>query len=95
MLVRVLYISVDPYLRIKLYPAKDGAEEPKGEFAPFVIGEPLSSGILGEVVESNSPSLSVGDRVTTFGPWKALVALDAEQLRKVPNTVSTSRQQQL
>lgn len=52
-----------------------------------MVGEPLDSAILGEVVDANGTSLAVGDRVTTFGPWQMLVSVDADKVVKVSEEV--------
>ena len=44
-LVRSLYLSVDPYLRGRM-------REAKSYVAPFKLGEVISSGAVGEIVES-------------------------------------------
>ncbi len=48
-LVRLMYISVDPYLRGRM-------REGKSYIAPFEVGQVIQSGAVGEVVESNSPN---------------------------------------
>lgn len=89
-LVKTLCLSVDPYLRIKLYAPPPGSkeltpEEEGGEFAPFKLNEPLSSMFVGEVVEVGKgvDTLTVGDRVSGVGPWAAFACLDAKGLQTV------------
>jgi len=69
-LVKTLCLSVDPYLRLKLYPvptesstdtaatkgqsANNKDEEDTSEFAPFKLNKPLSSMFIGEVVSTGS-----------------------------------------
>lgn len=90
-LVRTLCISVDPYLRIKLYP-KEGDKEEEGEFAPFKLGEALSSMFIGEVVAvGDGVAFKSGDRVSGVGPWARFAVLDAATLQPVPSDVSKSR----
>lgn len=93
MLVKTLCISVDPYLRIKLYP-KDNVppEEEGGEFAPFKLNEPLSSMFVGEVVSVGAgvTSFKPGDRVSGVGPWARFAALEAAALQPVPSDVSNA-----
>ena len=92
MLVKTLCISVDPYLRIKLYPKDDvPPEEEGGEFAPFKLNEPLSSMFVGEVVAAGAGAegaFKPGDRVSGVGPWARFAALDAGTLQPVPSDVS-------
>ncbi len=89
-LVKTLCISVDPYLRIKLYPKEDvSPEEEGGEFAPFKLHEPLSSMFVGEVVAAGEgvAAFKPGDRVSGVGPWARFAALDAAALQPVPSDV--------
>jgi NADPH-dependent curcumin reductase CurA len=75
-LVRTLYISVDPYLRGRM-------REGRSYIAPFQVGEVISSGVVGEVVESRSPSFQPGDIVTGMLGWRLYSVAKAEELRKV------------
>ena len=75
-LVRTLYISVDPYLRGRM-------REGRSYIAPFTVGEVISSGVVGEVVESRSPSFQPGDVVTGMLGWRLYNVAKAEELRKV------------
>jgi NADPH:quinone reductase len=75
-LVRTLYISVDPYLRGRM-------REGRSYIVPFQVGEVISSGVVGEVVESRSPSFQPGDVVTGALGWRLYNVAQAEELRKV------------
>ena len=75
-LVRTLYISVDPYLRGRM-------REGRSYIAPFQVGEVIASGVVGEVVESRSPSFQPGDIVTGMLGWRLYNVAKAEELRKV------------
>src|SRR5450755_690130 len=60
-LVRNLYMSVDPYMRGRM-------NEGKSYVPPFEIGKPLEGGAVGRVVASQDAKLPVGSLVlTTFG----------------------------
>jgi len=75
-LIKTLYISVDPYLRGRM-------REGKSYVAPFVVGQVIESGVVGEVVESKSPDFKTGDIVTGMLGWKLYDVAVAPQLRKV------------
>ncbi|MEK6280743.1 MAG: NADP-dependent oxidoreductase [Acidobacteriota bacterium] len=75
-LVRTLYISVDPYLRGRM-------REGRSYIAPFQLGEVISSGVVGEVVESRLPSFQPGDIVTGMLGWRLYNIAKAKELRKV------------
>lgn len=64
------FMSVDPYMRGRM-------NDVKSYVPPFQIGEPLDGGAVGEVVESNSPDLSVGDYVVHGLGWREVAVLPA------------------
>jgi NADPH-dependent curcumin reductase CurA len=59
-LVRNLYMSVDPYMRGRM-------NEGQSYVPPFALGEPMSGGAVGEVMESQAEELKPGDVVTSNG----------------------------
>ena len=75
-LLRSIYISVDPYLRGRM-------REGKSYVAPFEVGDVISSAIIGEVIESRAPAFQKGDIVTGFFGWRLYNVAKAEELRKV------------
>jgi NADPH-dependent curcumin reductase CurA len=75
-LVRTLYISVDPYLRGRMRPGRSYVP-------PFEVGEVITSGAVGEVFESRSPHFQTGDTVTGMMGWRLYNVLKAAELRKV------------
>ncbi|MGH9827356.1 MAG: NADP-dependent oxidoreductase, partial [Blastocatellia bacterium] len=80
-LVRTIYLSVDPYMRGRMNDVKS--------YAPsFQIGQPISGGIVGKVVKSNDPRLKPGDHVEGMLPWQDYTAASAEGLRKVDASVA-------
>ena len=62
-LLKSSYVSVDPYLRGRMSDAKSYA-------VPFQLHQPISSGIVAEVVESNHKGFSKGDFVSGLLQWK-------------------------
>lgn len=75
-LVRMLYISVDPYLRGRM-------REGRSYVPPFEVGQVIESGGVGEVVESRSPKFEPGDIVTGMFGWRLYNVVKAEGLMKV------------
>jgi NADPH:quinone reductase len=75
-LIKALFISVDPYLRGRM-------RERKSYVPPFVLGQVIQSGVVGEVVESKSPDFKAGDIVTGMLDWRIYDVAPAAQLRKV------------
>src|SRR5271165_2562111 len=62
-LVRNLYMGVDPYMRGRM-------DDRKSYVPSFKVGEPLSGGVVGEVIASNAAALPVGTRVSHDYGWR-------------------------
>ncbi|GAA3142232.1 NADP-dependent oxidoreductase [Planomonospora alba] len=75
-LVRNLFMSVDPYMRGRM-------NDVKSYVPPFRLGEPLDGGAVGEVVESRAPGLKTGDLVLHGFGWREQAVLDAARVRRV------------
>ena len=85
MLVRTQWLSVDPYMRGRISPAKSYA---KG-VAP---GELMVGGGVGEVVRSNIPEFKPGDIVESMGfGWQDYPVLKAAGTRKVDPSLGPIR----
>ncbi|GLX99922.1 MULTISPECIES: NADP-dependent oxidoreductase [Actinoplanes] len=82
-LVRNLFMSVDPYMRGRM-------NDTKSYVAPFAVGEPLDGGAIGEVVASNSPDVPVGAHVTHALGWREFSVLDAARVRVVDPAAAPS-----
>ncbi|PWE52241.1 NADP-dependent oxidoreductase [Metarhizobium album] len=78
LVVKTLWLSVDPYMRGRINPAKNYA-------AGFRIGDVMCGGGIGEVVTSESANFKAGDLVTSdhFGwqPFSAIPATSAKLLQ--------------
>ncbi|MEL6870626.1 MAG: NADP-dependent oxidoreductase [Pseudomonadota bacterium] len=75
-LLRTIYLSVDPYMRGRM-------NDTKSYIPPFQIGEPLSGGVVAEVVHSNHADFAVGDTVIGLLDWAEYSVSNGEGLRKV------------
>ncbi|WP_080873580.1 NADP-dependent oxidoreductase [Oceanobacillus timonensis] len=76
MLVKTLYVSVDPYMRGRMSDAPSYA-------APFEVGSPLKGGTVSQVVKSNSDRFAAGDLVTGNLDFQEYNVVKADQVRKV------------
>ncbi|WP_324027284.1 NADP-dependent oxidoreductase [Maribacter sp. BPC-D8] len=76
LLLEAKYISVDPYLRGRMNDAKSYVP-------PFKLGEPISSGIVAEVIESNNDGFKKGDFVSGLLQWKEKQVSTGEGLQKI------------
>ncbi len=75
-LLRTIYLSLDPYMRGRMNDAKSYA-------APVEIGAVMEGGTVAEVIESNDPSLSPGDFVLSHLGWQSYGVQPAAHLRKL------------
>jgi len=79
-LVRNLFMSVDPYMRGRMNDAPSYVP-------PFELGKPLDGGAVGEVVESRAPAFSPGDVVLSNYGWREYFAAPAGDLRALNRDV--------
>ncbi|MBB94085.1 MAG: NADP-dependent oxidoreductase [Rhodobacteraceae bacterium] len=75
-LVKVEYMSLDPYMRGRMSAAKSYA-------TPVEIGDTMTAGAVGEVIASNCPDFAPGDKVLGMFGWADHGCLPANQLRKL------------
>lgn len=78
-LVRNHYLSLDPYMRMRMDDAKSYA-------APQAIGAVMIGGTVGEIVESKNPQFAVGDKVVGMLGWSEMGVSDGTLLKKVDAT---------
>jgi NADPH-dependent curcumin reductase CurA len=75
-LVRTLWLSLDPYQRGRMNAAKS--------YAPSVeIGEPIVGGAVGRVERSETPAFAAGDIVEGWLGWQDYALADGHGLRKL------------
>ncbi|MHC5233937.1 NADP-dependent oxidoreductase [Brucella sp. LJL56] len=75
-LLRLRYLSLDPYMRGRMSAAKSYA-------APVAIGDVMEGGTVGEVVESKSAGFAPGDIVLSHSGWQDYAIADVSTLRKL------------
>lgn len=80
-LLRVLWLSLDPYMRGRMRAGKSYA-------APFEVGAPLQAGAVAEVLESRADSLATGDIVLGHLPWAENAVADAGLVIKLDPTAA-------
>ena len=69
-LVRHHYLSLDPYMRMRMDDAPSYA-------APQALGAVMVGGTVGEVVESRHDKFQPGDKVVSGGGWQEFGVVDA------------------
>src|SRR5258706_7917814 len=80
-LVRTLYLSVDPYMRSRMTDRKSYVD-------PFALGALVSGGAIAEVVESRAGGLQPGEIVTGMLPWQLYSVAKENELRKIDPKVA-------
>ncbi len=75
-LLRSVYVSVDPYLRGRM-------NDVKSYIPPFELHKPVVSGLVAEVLESKNQKFDNGDFVSGMLAWKEIQASDGEGLYAV------------
>ncbi|PKV75789.1 NADP-dependent oxidoreductase [Pontibacter ramchanderi] len=74
LLLKSLYVSVDPYMRGRMSDAKSYV-------APYNLNEPIAGGVVAEVVESRHDKFKAGDVVLGNLPWQTYSISDGKGLR--------------
>jgi NADPH-dependent curcumin reductase CurA len=75
-LVQNMYMSVDPYMRGRMY-------DRKSYVPPFQIGKPLEGGCVGRVIESKNQAFKVGDYVLSMLGWREYFVSKGDGLSKI------------
>ena len=79
-LLKTLFVSVDPYLRGRMSDADSYVP-------PFQLNKPISSGIIAEVIESKNEKFNKGDFVSARLEWKEYQISNGEGLQKVDSSI--------
>ena len=75
-LVRTIWLSIDPYMR--------GRMDDVRSYAPHVkLGEVMVGGTVGEVQRSNDSRFAAGDLVVGYGGWQDFAIMPADSLRRL------------
>lgn len=81
-LLKTIYVSVDPYLRGRM-------NDSKSYVPSFEIGKPIQSGIIAEVIESTHSEFKKGDFVSGILEWKEYQVSNGKGLKKVDQNISS------
>jgi NADPH-dependent curcumin reductase CurA len=76
LLVRAMYLSVDPYMRGRISQARSYA-------APVEIGGVMVGGGAGRVIESKNPNFAVGEIAEVYMGWQEYAISNGKGLRKL------------
>ncbi|MFD1334602.1 NADP-dependent oxidoreductase [Oceanobacillus iheyensis] len=80
-LIKTIYLSVDPYMRGRMSAGKSYVK-------PFEVDKPMNGTIVGEVVTSESESFSKGDLVRGMLPWQRYNVVSASYVEKIDPSVA-------
>jgi NADPH-dependent curcumin reductase CurA len=72
--VRVIYLSLDPYMRPRM-------TETKSYTPPFELDQPLTGGAVGEVIDSRNEKFAKGDIVMGMFGWESVSIVDGRGVR--------------
>jgi len=75
-LIRHLFLSLDPYMRGRMSAAKSYS-------APVELGEVMEGKCVGEVIASRHPDFTVGDKVLNGFGWQRFSSIRGEKLIKL------------
>lgn len=75
-LLKSLYISVDPYMRGRM-------SDRKSYIAPFALNQPVTGGVVAEIADSKSTLLQKGDKIYAMLPWATYSVAKAADLHKI------------
>lgn len=75
-LLKILFLSLDPYMRGRMDDAKSYA-------APVQVGDVMEGGTVAEVIASNNPGFTVGDIVLSHSGWQSYALAEAKALNKL------------
>ncbi|MFB9860483.1 NADP-dependent oxidoreductase [Salinicoccus siamensis] len=75
-MIKPLYISVDPYMRGRMSDAES-------YIAPFEVDQPLHGHVVGEVLASKADGFAEGDYVVGIMPWQRYITITTDNIQKV------------
>jgi NADPH:quinone reductase len=75
-LVRTVYLSVDPYMRGRM-------NDRKSYMPPVGLGDVMTGGVVGKVVKSKNSRFAEGDYVTGLLGWQNYALSDGKGIRKI------------
>src|SRR3984957_7480749 len=75
-LLRSLFLSVDPYMRSRITGIRTYAD-------PVNLGQRMVGGTVGQVIESKNPKFQVGDFYEGYWGWQEYFISGGERLRQL------------
>jgi hypothetical protein len=75
-LVQIHFLSLDPYMRGRM-------DDVKSYAASVNVGDVMTGGTVGEVIESKNPKFAAGDKVIGMFGWQQYAVNDGRALQKI------------
>ncbi|OAB38273.1 NADP-dependent oxidoreductase [Paenibacillus macquariensis subsp. defensor] len=79
--VRTMYLSVDPYMRGRM-------NDTKSYIPAYNLNEVITGGIVGEIVESKSDLFKAGDKIIGMLGWQLYNTVNANTIRKIDESLA-------
>ncbi len=81
-IIKILWLSLDPYMRGRMSEAKSYA-------LPIKLGSVITGGAVGRVVESKCPNYKEGDIVEGFTlGWQEFAKINTNKIRKIDTSIA-------
>jgi NADPH-dependent curcumin reductase CurA len=80
-LVQTIYLSVDPYMRVRMSDAESYAR-------PLAVGELMPGGAVGRVLESADPTYPIGGIVQGMLGWQDYAVVNGGELRAIDESLA-------
>ncbi|KAI9102833.1 NADPH dependent alkenal/alkenone reductase [Phlyctochytrium arcticum] len=79
LLIKLVYLSVDPYMRGRFVNRMGYL------LGPFEVGKPIESAGVGVVLKSTTADIKEGEFVTGLVPWVEIQVVNAKDVTKIPD----------
>jgi NADPH-dependent curcumin reductase CurA len=83
-LVQNIYMSVDPYMRGRMY-------DRKSYVPPFQLNQPLDGGCVGRVIESKNEQYQTGDLLLGMNGWREYFISDGTAVLKIDPRIAPAQ----
>ena len=80
-LLRSMFLSVDPYMRGRMTGVRTYAD-------PVDVGQVMVGGTVGKVIQSTNPQFRVGDVVSGYWGWQEFAISDGRGLQKLDTSIA-------
>lgn len=79
--VKTLYLSVDPYMRGRM-------NDSKSYVPPYQLNDVITGGVVGEIIESKTDKFKEGDKVIGMLGWQLYNTVDESKVTKIDESIA-------